>query len=215
MNRTVITAGLLAASAMAPPQAPAQTSLGPGLSIGASVTREETSLGGSIARRTGILLDGRARASVWRLDLDVFYRQGTLNAATSADQRDLVEGAALIGVRATEWLKLEGGPRIRAYVTPSLTERWILWEGRVHMTAQVLGPSVRSYLVLGRTFGAALNPTYDFGGAQSGEAGLTYRLGQSPIWSQIAYWITQTSLSGGQRVETLQGVSASVVLVVK
>jgi len=203
---------VLGAGAAVPGRAPAQAPPGAGVSAGASAVWEESTVGTAVIRRTGVLLDGRARASVWRLDLDLGYRQGSLSAASVANQRTLVEGDAMLGVRLTRWIKLEGGPRVRAYVTPTATERWLMWEGRARLAAHVRGPSVQSYVVLARAFSANLRPALPFGQAQSGEAGISVRLGRSPLWSQVGYWISQASVSGGQRVETLQGLSVKVVL---
>jgi hypothetical protein len=193
------------------PQAPLRI----GSSLGTSAVWEESSVATTVTRRSAVVLDWRGWASAGLIDLDLFYRSGSLSAATPAADRDLVEGSVMLGVRIARWLELEGGPRIRAYVTPARTERWILWEGRARLTAQVLGPSVRSYLVLGRAFGADLGSTLPFGRERAGEAGLLARIGRTPVWTQLGYWVTQTSVAAGQRVETLQGLALSLGLGVR
>ena len=183
-------------------------------SIGGVVSsvKDESTVAGAVTTRTGILIGGQASVSFRQVDLGLAYRQGALSPSDTGSERDLVEGQATLGLRVSRWLRLEVGPHVRAYVTPTSTERWLLWEGRADFTAQILGPSVWSYLSLSRTLGADVSPAADFGRGQAGEAGLMVRLGGSPFWTGLGYWIAQTSTAGSQRIETLQGLSVSLAV---
>jgi len=205
-----LAAALLASAAvLLPAAAPAQARRTLGLGIGVAPSWEETTIGGSVVSRSGLVVEGAAELAVALVELDVFYRQGTLGAPSGSDQRDLVEGQAMLGLRFVPWLKLEVGPRIRAYVTPVGTERWIFWEGRVLAAARVIRPAGWAYLRVGRVLKADL-PGLALDQGQGAEGALELRLSRTPVWGRVSYWIHRASLSGGQRVETIQGVSAGV-----
>lgn len=180
--------------------------------LGGSAVWEESKVSGFDVRRTGVLLDGRGTLAAGPLQLSLDYRQGSLGTANPVNDRTLVEGRALLGLRLARWVLIELGPLARAYITPGGTERWLLWEGNARFEAQVLGPSVRTYAVLSRVLGSNLAA---FGNGQAGAAGLTVRLGRSPLSAQLGYWVNQANLSGGLRVETLQGVSVALGLTLR
>jgi hypothetical protein len=181
------------------------------LGVGLTPSWEETTTQGTPVSRTGLLREGTLGLGVSVLSLDVRYRQGTLRDSGGTDQQDLVEGHALLGVRFGPWLTLEAGPHLRAHVTPAGTERWVFWEGMVQAAARVIRPGGWVYLRVGRVLTADMpGLTLDHG--QGADAGLELRLGSSPLWAHVGYWVNQTSASGGVRVETVQGVSLGMRL---
>jgi hypothetical protein len=201
----VVAAPAALACAMMNPQAVAAQGRGPQgrLALGAAATWEQSSVSGLDIRRTGVLLNGEAAIAVSAIQLRVNYRQANLSTSTAGNDREFIEGRALLGLRLGRWVILEAGPLARAYVTSGGTERWLLWEGSARFEARVLGPSVTTYAVLSRVLAGDVT---DLRRAQAGEAGLTLRLGRSPVSAQLGYWIHQTDLARGLRVETIQGV---------
>jgi hypothetical protein len=183
----------------------AQTGRGPEVrfAIGGTVAREQSNVSGFSTQRTGVLIDGQGTFGMGPLRLGLAYREGNLGADNPVNDRTLVEGKVQLGLRLARWMLVEAGPLIRAYVTPGGTERWRLWEARARFEAQIAGPTVTTHVGVARVLGANLT---GYGHGQSGDAGLTLRLGRSPWWAQLGYWVNQSSLSDGLRVETLQGI---------
>ena len=115
------------------------------------------------------------------------------------------------GLRFGPWLTLEAGPHVRAYVTPAGTERWVLWEGQARAAVQVIRPGGWVYLRVGRVLAADI-PGMAFDHGQGADAGLELRLGGTPLWGHVGYWVHRASASGALRVETVQGMSLGVAL---
>jgi hypothetical protein len=122
-----------------------------------------------------------------------------------------VEGAAQLGVRIVPWLEFGAGPRVRAYVTPAGTERWVFWEGHVEAAARVIRGAGWAYLRVGRALGSDL-PGLELDRGQGAQGGLDLRLGRSPLWVRLSYWIHHTAVTGGQRLETVQGLGVGAML---
>jgi hypothetical protein len=182
-----------------------------GLGVGLARSWEEAAMGGSVVTRSGLLFEGAADLRVSLLELGLAYRQGTLSASGTNDQRDLVEGQAMLGLRLVRWFKIEAGPRLRAYVTPAGTERWVFWEGRVQAAARVIRPAGWAYLRVGRVLTADL-PGLVLDEGVGAEGALELQLPGTPVWGRLGYWMHRASIIGGQRVETMQGVSAGVMV---
>jgi hypothetical protein len=198
-------------AAALPAAAAAQGGARATLGIGLAPSWEETQTQGSLVSRTGLLREGSLGLGVSVLGLDVLYRQGTLSADGGADQHELVDGQVLFGLRLGPWLTLEAGPHLRAYVTPAGTERWVLWEGQARVAARVLRPGGWVYLRVGRVLTADI-PGMSFDHGQGAAAGLELRLGSTPLWGHVGYWVHRASASGALRVETVQGMSLGVAL---
>jgi hypothetical protein len=208
-----LTAALAAVgSLLLPAAARAQAGHTLGLGIGLAPSWDETEVLGSVAARSGLLVEGAAELALSFVEVGLVYRQGSLSTSDGTGQRDVVEGQAMLGLRFIPWLKIEAGPRIRAYATPAGTERWVFWEGRVEAAARVLRPAGWVSLRVGRALGADI-PGLAFDRGQGAEATLQLRLGRSPFWGRLGYWIHRASMGGGQRVETIQGLSAGLMVV--
>lgn len=182
------------------------------LGFGLAPTWEETARSGTVTSRSGLLLEGAGEVAVSLVELSVLYRQGGLSTSDGSDQRDLIEGQATLGLRLVRWLRIDTGPRVRAYVTPAGTERWTFWEARIQAGARVIPPLGWAYLQVGRVFSGDLpGVTLDHG--RGAEAGLEMRLARTPVVGRLGYWIHRVSVGGAQRVETLQGLSVALNLV--
>ena len=210
--KSMVRSATLAAmgSVLLPAISPAQTGRLASFDLGLARSWEETEMGATLVSRSGLLLEGAGRLSVSVLALDAVYRQGSLSAAGGGDQRDVVEGQIALGLQLVPWLAVQAGPRLRAYVTPAGTERWVFWEGNVRASARVIRPDGWAYLRVGRVLTANL-PGLTWDGGQGAEGGLKLRL-VGPLWGSVSYWIHRAATGGGQRVETIQGVSAGLAL---
>ncbi|HWP36328.1 MAG TPA: hypothetical protein VNL18_02125 [Gemmatimonadales bacterium] len=202
--RAIGPAALIMAGIVAQPSVTYSQGFAARLSLGAAATWEQSTVSGLDTRRTGLSVNGDAIISFPAIQLRAGYRQASLNARTAADDRELIEGRALLGLRLGRWAVLEAGPMARAYVTSGGgTERWLLWEGSARFETQLLGPAVKTYVAFSRVLGGDVTGLRR---GQSGEAGLILQPGRSPVWTQLGYSIHQTDLADGLRVETLQGI---------
>src|SRR3989442_8292325 len=87
--------------------------------------RVRSAVPAGIDQFTGSAFLGQGALAMGRVELSVSYLQGTLNHdGGSAAGRDLVEGTVLLGVRALDWLTLEGGPHARPYTLAGGTPGW-------------------------------------------------------------------------------------------
>ncbi|HKW40097.1 MAG TPA: hypothetical protein VJN39_02495 [Gemmatimonadales bacterium] len=161
---------------------------------------------------SGTAFLGEGSLALGRFSLDVSYLQGTLNpapnpsSATPGTSRDLIEGAALVGLRPTAWLTLATGPHARAYALGSGTQRWLFWELRARAATAFVGSAVRGYVELWRALSADANVPEPFDHAQGGEAGMILRLAHAPLAARVGYRIDHAVLGGGSRLETVDGM---------
>src|SRR2546430_290061 len=101
--------------------------------------RVRSAVPAGIDQFTGSAFLGQGALAMGRVELSVSYLQGTLNPdGGSAAGRDLVEGTVLLGVRALDWLTLEGGPHARAYTLAGSTQAWPFWGLRGRAPTAVL-----------------------------------------------------------------------------
>ena len=201
---------LLACVALAPLAAPlaGQAPARYTLSGGALGVRLETTTGTGTQVLSGVAAGGEGRLTLSRWLVEVGYLQGTLNPRSGNPQtRDLVEGRAMVGVRATPWLALSIGPHARGYVIGGVTERFIQWEARARVDAPIAGAGVRGFVELrGVLSGSVANVAQTFDGGQGGEAGLLLALPRSPVWVRVSYAVDRARLGGGARIDTLEGL---------
>src|SRR2546430_13548755 len=109
-----------------------------GASIVTARVRSEVPAG--IDQFTGSAFLGQGALAIGRVELSVSYLQGTLNHdGGSVAGRDLVEGTVRLGVRALDWLTLEGGPHARAYTLAGGTQGGVVSELRGRGRAAVVG----------------------------------------------------------------------------
>jgi hypothetical protein len=162
---------------------------------------------------SGVVLGAQGTLSVGRLLLDVAYLQGTLNPDSgTGSSRDLVEGRALLGVRALPWLTLQTGPHARAYVTDGTTQRWLLWIVGARAEGAFIGSAGYGYAEVWRAVSGDVSVPEPFGHAQGAEVGMLARLTGLPLEARVAYRIDRAVLGDGSRLETVDGVVVAVSL---
>ncbi len=161
------------------------------------------------------LLRGPAAAGEARVNYGPFWLgagllEGRLDdGAGKASRRDLVEGRLAVAARALPWLEVSLGPLLRAYVTDSGTERWVVWQGRARVDAPIIATSLTSHVELWRALSSRVTlPPLTAGRVQGGEAGVTYRPPRRPVWLRLAYRVDNALLGAGS--ETVEAVSFSV-----
>jgi hypothetical protein len=125
-----------------------------------------------------------------------------------AAQRDLVQGTLFVGARPLPWLELTAGPVVRAYVTDSASERWVLWQGRARVDAPIIAGSLASYAELWRTLASQVSLGPGAGRVQGGEAGVLYQPPQARFWLRVAYRVDDALVR--TRSETVEAVLVSV-----
>lgn len=205
--RTCVVLLALAATAAAGGRAAAAQTLRPTLGASVVAARLRSQLPAGTDRLSGAAFAGEGSLSLGRFVLSVGYLQGQVargGAGTSA--RDLIEGRALLGVRPVPWLMVGGGPRGRAYVLPSGTQRWLFWELRARAEARFIGSAANGYVELWRAISADVNVPERFDHGQGGEAGLILRLARAPLEARVGYRIDHAVLGGGSRLETVDAV---------
>jgi hypothetical protein len=139
--------------------------------------------------------------------LEASYLQGRLSPDTgSTPARDLADGAVFLVVRPQRWLALKAGAHLRAYITSSGTERWMLWEGRVRLSGDLAPGRLRSYAEGWVAASADVNVGPGASGARGGEVGLTLVPTRSPLWVRLAYAVDQARTKDGARTETLEAL---------
>src|SRR5713101_8939863 len=143
--------------------------------------RVRSAVPAGIDQFTGSAFLGQGALAMGRVELSVSYLQGTLNHdGGSPAGRDLVEGTVLLGVRALDWLTLEGGPHARAYTLTGSTQRWLFWELRARAGTAFVGSAAQGYVELWRALAADANVPEPFDHAQGGEVGMILRLARAP-----------------------------------
>jgi len=160
----------------------------------------------------GTALGGQGALALGRLELALSYVQGTLDPeGASGPGHDLVEGAALLGVRPAPWLRLAVGPHARSYtLTGGTPLRWVFWELRARASGAFVGSAGRGYVELWRALSASVNAPESFDHAQGGEAGMVVHLSRAPLELRLGYRIEHAVLGGGTRLETVDGMVIGV-----
>lgn len=175
--------------------------------------RQETAPGVT-DRMRGLALGAEGRVNYGPLTFGAGLMEGRLDAASGGTgaARDLVEGRAFVAARALPWLEVSLGPLLRAYVTDSATERWVVWQGRARIDAPILTARLTSFVELWRGLSSRVTfPPFLAGRVQGGEAGLVYKPPRGPLWWRLAYRVDDALLSGGPGgSETVEVVTLSV-----
>jgi len=165
------------------------------------------------ARLRGPVLGGEGRLVFSGLAVGLGLSSGTLQTADQAVKRDLIEGRLVVSARPLPWLEMSLGPFVRAYITDSITERWVFWQARARVDAPIVTASLTSYVELWRALSSQVNLVAGAGRVQGGEAGIVYRPPQRPFSLRLAYRMDDAAVgSGGSGSETLEAISVSVVV---
>src|SRR2546427_11233155 len=132
--------------------------------------RNDTTAAGAVGavRLRGPMFGGEGRVVFNGFSLGLGLSSGTLQTADQAVKRDLIEGRLLVAARPVPWLEMSVGPFVRAYVTDSVTERWVFWQARARVEAPIVTASLTSYVELWR----GVSPGAHLGaGARPGRGG--------------------------------------------
>ncbi len=166
--------------------------------------------GAGAVRLRGPVLGGEGRLVFNGFAVGVGLLSGTLQAADQGTmKRDLIEGRLVVAARPVPWLEMSVGPSVRAYVTDSVTERWVFWQARARVDAPIVTASLTSYLELWRALSSEVNLVAGAGRVQGGEAGVVYRPPQRPYWVRLAYRVDDAVVRAGGS-ETLEAVSLAI-----
>lgn len=171
------------------------------------VTRLAREEGDVPSRWRGVGLGAAGALEFGPVQLQVHYREGTLDGASGED-RELVEGAVLIGVRFFDRLTVLSGGRIRAQVTPLGRERWAFWEARVRGDATLVSPWLSTYVELSRSLAGDTNLGDPFGFSASFAAGVMARLPRLPLWLSVGYALDRVGLGREPGHDTVEHIVA-------
>ncbi|PYP36822.1 MAG: hypothetical protein DMD46_07730 [Gemmatimonadetes bacterium] len=167
--------------------------------------------GVGVTEMKGPVLAGEGRVVFPGLAAGMGLLSGTLQAPGGGNaQHDLIEGRLFIAARALPWLELSFGPAVRAYLTDSTTERWVVWQGRAHVDAPILPQRLTSYVEAWRAFSSQVNLAAGAGRVQGGEAGVVYRPPRRTFWFRLAYHVDDAAMGTSGVSETLQSISVGV-----
>ena len=165
------------------------------------------------ARLRGPVLGGEGRLVFNGFAVGLGLSSGTLQTADQAVKRDLIEGRLVVSARPLPWLEMSVGPFVRAYVTDSVTERWVFWQARARVDAPIVTASLTSYVELWRALSSRVNLVAGAGRVQGGEAGVVYRPPQRPFSLRLAYRVDDAAVrGGGGGSETLEAISLAIIV---
>jgi hypothetical protein len=165
------------------------------------------------ARLRGPVLGGEGRLVFNGFAVGLGLSSGTLQTADQAVKRDLIEGRLVVSARPLPWLEMSVGPFVRAYVTDSVTERWVFWQARARVDAPIMTASLTSYVELWRALSSRVNLVAGAGRVQGGEAGVVYRPPQRAFSLRLAYRMDDAAVGrGGGGSETLEAISLAIIV---
>ena len=162
-------------------------------------------------RLRGPVFGGEGRVVFNGFSLGLGLSSGTLQTADQAVKRDLIEGRLVIAARPVPWLEMSVGPFVRAYVTDSVTERWVFWQARARVEAPIVASSLTSYVELWRALSSDVNLVAGAGRVQGGEAGVVYRPPQRPFWLRLSYRLDDAAVRA-RGSETLEAISLAIMV---
>lgn len=203
--RTVVLVGV--AALLTPRPTAAQTFQYGATAMSLRLTRQS----GTTATATGTAFGIEGQVRVRRMSLILRYYQGKLTSDSPLIDQDFVEGEAFVTVQPTRWVSIGVGRHVRAYVEPSGTERWLMWEGRLRLDA-VLLPAVTGYLEGWRVLGADLNVAEALDSGYGLDGGLEIRLSGAPVGFRLRYRTEHAELANGARRETIEQLAFSITL---
>jgi len=205
--------GILALATTAVAQAQGRPTLAFRGDAGFVWVRSDTTAAGAAGpvRLRGPVLGGEGRVVFNGFSLGLGLSSGTLQTADQAVKRDLIEGRLVIAARPVPWLEMSVGPFVRAYVTDSVTERWVFWQARARVEAPIVTASLTSYVELWRAFSSDVNLLAGAGRVQGGEAGVVYRPPQRPFWLRLSYRLDDAAVRA-RGSETLEAISLAIMV---
>ncbi|OLC34364.1 MAG: hypothetical protein AUH81_12445 [Candidatus Rokubacteria bacterium 13_1_40CM_4_69_5] len=177
-----------------------------------AIVRLGTQILGARESQSGPIFGGEAGLGLGPVTLGAGYLEGRLQPGSSGTPkgRDLVEARIFVSARPVPWLTLSAGPRVRAFVTDSATERWVLWQVRARAQNALASTPLQTYIELWRALSARVNLPEPVDHVQGGEAGVVLRPRGSAVWLRLGYRVDGAQLGGGSRSESVEAVSFAV-----
>jgi hypothetical protein len=171
-----------------------------------------TEILGARESQSGPIFGGEAGLGLGPVTLDAGYVEGRLQPGSSGTPkgRDLVEARIFVSARPVPWLTLSAGPRVRAFVTDSATERWVLWQVRARAQNALGSTPLQTYIELWRALSARVNLPEPVDHVQGGEAGVVLRPPRTAVWFRLGYRVDGARLGSGIRSETVEAISLAV-----
>ena len=191
---------LLCLADIAHSQSPFKASIG-GTGFNAILESNENS---EEERLTGFCAGGLASISKGRFTLAVRYLEGSIDPEGDGTARDLVEGEALLGIRAFPWLGFRFGPHLRSYIQGGVVDRRVMWEGRIRTETQLGIGGLSSYLEFWSVLSGSAREPSSFGSGQGLEGGIRLETSAFPLWLGLGYRLDKSELDSGAREEVLQ-----------
>jgi hypothetical protein len=179
-----------------------------GAGFSTNLNTEESS--GEAQRLSGFSAGGAAAVAYGRIGFGIRYLEGSLSPSGGGTSRAIVEGEAMLSVRALSWLSFKLGPHIRSFIQNNATERWLFWEGRVRTETRLGTRRVTSSLEFWQVLSGDVNTTEPFDGGQGLEGSLRWDISSLPVWLNLGYRIDRSHLGGGSRTEVLEHVFLGV-----
>ena len=213
--RTIGLIGILALAATAVSDSQGRPTLAFRGDAGFVWMRSDAAAAGAVGpvRLRGPVLGGEGRVVFNGFAVGLGLSSGTLQTADQAVKRDLIEGRLVVSARPLPWLEMSVGPFVRAYVTDSVTERWVFWQARARVDAPIVTTSLTSYVELWRALSSQVNLMAGAGRVQGGEAGVVYRPPQRPFSLRLAYRMDDAAVGrGGNGSETLEAISLAIIV---
>jgi hypothetical protein len=183
---------------------------GGSISADAGTLRFTRGSGSTAVALQGTVLGGTLSLSNAPLFAVLRYAQGSLTDGTTNPATPFVTGQIQVGAAPFSWLSVSAGPRALA-LDRSGTERWVLWEGSVRLTAPLIALLARSYVEGRRTLAADVNLP---GAGPSGSGvgvGLIIQPLASPVSVSLAYQVDRDEIPGGA-LRTMDGLWLAVHL---
>ena len=184
------------------------------LTVGASTTGirlQSRFATGLSSDASGVALGASGAVARGPVALALGYWQGGVDADPGGtQQQDVIDGYALLVLRAQPWLGVKVGAEARSYVTPAGTERWVFWQARLRTERTIVDPSVRGHVEVWRALSTEVSTSGTVDRAQGGEVGLTLLRALGPLWVRMGYGIDDVRLTGSARRQTLEALAFSV-----
>ena len=166
---------------------------------------------GASSDLSGVALGASGGVGRGPVALALGYSQGSVDANPGGtQQQDVIDGYALLVLRAKPWLGVKVGAEARSYVAPAGTVRWVFWQARLRAERTIVAPSVRGHIEIWRAFSTDVNTAGTVDRAQGGEVGLTLQRALGPLWVRMAYGIDDVRLTGNGRRQTLEALAFSL-----
>ena len=211
LNNAARVLSALSLSLLVASSASAQLPLGLSLSAtGYSTNLNTEDVNGDAQRLTGFSAGGSATVAFRRLGFGIRYLEGSLSPSGDGTGRAIVEGEAMLSVRALSWLSIKFGPHIRSFILNNATERWLFWEARFRTKTHLGTRRVTSSLEFWQALSGNVNAPDPFNGAQGLEGNLRWEISSLPVWLNLGYRIDRSNLGGGSRTEVLEHIFLGV-----